>query len=103
MGSGFSCAGLCPIPRDIASQIRKASPYKQDCQKVNCVRLNNLTRKFENESEDDNESDSGKSLKRSLLPFARAGQSTVEEFGSGAIGADPIAPAQQVVNFVGDD
>jgi len=27
----------------------------------------------------------------------------MEEFGSGAVGADPIAPAQQVVNFAGND
>ena len=40
---------------------------------------------------------------RRLLPFARAGQCAVEEFGGGAVGADPIAPAEQVVNFVGDD
>ena len=37
-----------------------------------------------------------------LLPFARGSQFAVEEFGSGAVGADPIAPAEQVVNFVGD-
>jgi hypothetical protein len=28
-------------------------------------------------------------------------QSSVEEFGRGAIDADPIAPAERVVNFVG--
>ena len=26
----------------------------------------------------------------------------VEEFGSGAVGPDPIAPAEEFVNFVGD-
>ena len=39
---------------------------------------------------------------RRLLPFDRASQSTVEKFGSGAVRADPIASAEQVVNFVGD-
>jgi len=38
-----------------------------------------------------------------LLPLARGDQFAVEEFGGGAVGADPIAPAEQVVNFVGDD
>ncbi len=38
-----------------------------------------------------------------LLPFARGRQSAVEEFGGGAVAADPIAPAEKVVNFVGDD
>src|SRR5262245_12059035 len=38
-----------------------------------------------------------------LLPFARCSQFAVEEFGSGPVGADPIAPAKEVVNFVGDD
>jgi len=38
-----------------------------------------------------------------LLPFIGGSQSAVEEFGSGAVGADPIAPAEQVVNFVGED
>ena len=38
-----------------------------------------------------------------LLPFTRGSQFAVEEFGSGAVGADPIALAEQVVNFVGDD
>ena len=38
-----------------------------------------------------------------LLPFVRGSQSAVEEFGGGAVGADPIAPAEQVVNFVRDD
>ena len=33
--------------------------------------------------------------------FAGRSQSAVEEFGGGAVGADPIAPAEQVVNFVG--
>ena len=37
-----------------------------------------------------------------LLPFAGGSQFAVEEFGGGAVGADPIAPAEQVVNFVGD-
>ena len=36
------------------------------------------------------------------MAFARGSHSAVEEFGSGAIGADPIAPAEQVANFVGD-
>ena len=27
----------------------------------------------------------------------------MEEFGDGAVGPDPIAPAEQVVNFFGDD
>jgi hypothetical protein len=36
------------------------------------------------------------------LPFTRGSQFAVEEFGGGAVGADPIAPAEQVVNFVGD-
>ena len=34
-----------------------------------------------------------------LLPFARGSQSAVEEFGGGAVGADPIPPAEQVVNL----
>jgi len=38
-----------------------------------------------------------------LLAFARGSQFAVEEFGGGAVGADPIVPAEQVVNFVGDD
>ena len=38
-----------------------------------------------------------------LLPFVRGSQFAVEEFGGSAVGADPIAPAEQVVNFVGDD
>ena len=36
-------------------------------------------------------------LPAGLLPFARASQSAVEEFGGGAVGADPIAPAEKVV------
>ena len=44
-----------------------------------------------------------KSVRSCLLPFARGSQSAVEEFGGGAVGADPIAPAEQVVNFVGED
>ena len=36
-----------------------------------------------------------------LLPFAGGSQFAVEKFGGGAVGADPIAPAEQVVNFVG--
>ena len=31
--------------------------------------------------------------------IARGSQSAVEEFGGGAVGADPIAPAEQVVNL----
>ena len=50
--------------------------------------------------EDDDENDNG-SVTADLLPFARGSQSTVEEFGGGAVGADAIAPAEQVVNFVG--
>lgn len=34
-----------------------------------------------------------------LLPFVRGSQSTVEEFGGGAVGADPIAPAEQIMNL----
>ena len=34
-----------------------------------------------------------------LLPFARCSQFAVEEFGGGAASADPIAPAEQVVNL----
>ena len=37
-----------------------------------------------------------------LLSFARGRQFAFKEFGGGAVGADPIAPAEQVVNFVGD-
>jgi hypothetical protein len=37
------------------------------------------------------------------LPLAKGSQFAVEEFGGGAIGADPIAPAEQVVNFVGGE
>ena len=37
-----------------------------------------------------------------LLPFAGSSQCAVKEFGSGAVGADSIASAEQVVNFVGD-
>ena len=37
------------------------------------------------------------------MAFARRSHPAVEEFGSGAVGADPIAPAEQVLNFVGDD
>jgi len=36
------------------------------------------------------------------LRFAGGSQFAIEEFGSGAVGADPIAPAEQVVNLVGD-
>src|SRR5438874_13763514 len=32
-----------------------------------------------------------------LLAFARGSQSAVEEFGGGAVGADPIVPAGQLV------
>jgi hypothetical protein len=38
-----------------------------------------------------------------LLRFARGSQFAVEEFGSGAVGPNPIAPPEKVVNFVGDD
>jgi hypothetical protein len=38
-----------------------------------------------------------------LLRFVRGRQSAIEEFDSRAVGADPIAPAEQVVNFVGED
>ena len=38
-----------------------------------------------------------------LLSFAGRSQFAIEEFGSGFVGADPIAPAKQVVNFVGED
>ena len=38
-----------------------------------------------------------------LLSFTRGGQSAIEEFGGGAVGADPIAPAEKVVNFIGED
>ena len=38
-----------------------------------------------------------------LLPFARGSQSAVEELGNGAVGADPTAPAEQVMNFRRDD
>ena len=38
-----------------------------------------------------------------LLPFVRGSQSAVEEFGSDAVGADSVAPAEHVVNFVGED
>jgi hypothetical protein len=37
------------------------------------------------------------------LAFARGRQFAVEEFGGGAVGVDPITPAEQVVNFVGED
>jgi hypothetical protein len=37
------------------------------------------------------------------MAFARGSHPAVEEFGSGAVGADPIAPAEQVVNFIGED
>jgi hypothetical protein len=37
------------------------------------------------------------------LPFARGSQFAVEEFGGSAVSADPIAPPEKVVNFVGDD
>ena len=42
-------------------------------------------------------------LPEGLLPFIRGSQVAVEKFGGGAVGADPIAPPEQVVNFVGDD
>jgi len=38
-----------------------------------------------------------------LLPFARAGQCAVEEFGGGAVGATQIAPAGAAHEFVGED
>ena len=38
-----------------------------------------------------------------LLPFARCSQFAVEELGSGFVGADPIAPTKQVVDFIGED
>lgn len=41
-------------------------------------------------------------MRLGLVPFAGGSQCAVEEFGSGAVGADPIARAEQVVNFVGD-
>ena len=37
------------------------------------------------------------------MPFARGSHPAVEQFGSGAVDADPIVPAEQVLNFVGDD
>ena len=40
--------------------------------------------------------------RRDLLPFTGGSQFAVEEFGGGAVGVQPIAPAEQVVNFVGD-
>jgi hypothetical protein len=42
-------------------------------------------------------------LEASSLPFTRGSQFTIKEFGGGAVGTDPIAPAEQIVNFVGDD
>jgi hypothetical protein len=33
------------------------------------------------------------------LPFTRGSQSAVEEFGGGAVGADPVAAAKQVMEF----
>ena len=39
--------------------------------------------------------------RRISLPFARGRQSAVKEIGGGAVSPDPIAPAEQVVNFVG--
>jgi len=33
------------------------------------------------------------------LSFARGRQFAFKEFGGGAVGADPIAPAEQVVNL----
>jgi len=42
-------------------------------------------------------------MKIELLPFARSSQFAVEEFGAGPVGADPIASAQKVVNFVGEN
>ena len=38
-----------------------------------------------------------------LMPFARGSQIAVEDFAGGVVGAEPIAPAEQVVNFVGKD
>src|SRR2546430_14595185 len=38
-----------------------------------------------------------------LLRSARGSQSAVEELGNGAVGADPTAPAEQVMNFRRDD
>jgi hypothetical protein len=34
-----------------------------------------------------------------LMPFARGSQFAVEDFGGGVVGAEPIAPAEQVVNL----
>ena len=44
-----------------------------------------------------------RSKKRGLPSFAGGGQFAIEEFGGGVVGAYPIAPAEQVVNFVRDD
>ena len=38
-------------------------------------------------------------LPEGLLPFIRGSQVAVEKFGGGAVGADPTAPAEQVVNL----
>jgi hypothetical protein len=38
-----------------------------------------------------------------LLLFVGSRQLAVEEVGGGAVGADPVAPAEQLVNFIGDD
>ena len=38
-----------------------------------------------------------------LLLFAGGSQFAVQEFGGGAVSPDPIVPAEQVVNFVGDN
>jgi len=37
------------------------------------------------------------------MAFARGSHSAVEEFGSSAVGADPVASAEQIVNFIGDN
>ena len=39
--------------------------------------------------------------RRGLWPFAGGRQFAIEEFGGGAEGSDPVAPAEQVMNFVG--
>ena len=65
--------------------------------------LNNFAKGFDSEDADDDENDKGTSRAAGLVPFLRSSQSAVEEFGSGAVRADSIAPAEQVVNFVGDE
>ena len=71
-----------------------------------CIISDTVAKRFSRkdfDAEDDGENDNGTIPVAGLLPFVGGSQFAVEEFGGGAVSADPIAPAEQVVNFVGEN